>query len=146
MVVDSKKLYARLLGYVAPYRLAFAVSILAMAIGGAAEASFAWFLKNMLEELFVDKTGHGPIWAALGIVLIFFISGLSHFAAGYGMQWVGNKVILDFRNQMFQRLIRLPQAGTRKSAEREHRRGEVIGRPVVVHPPAMLLFENLGRS
>ena len=108
MVVDSKKLYARLLGYVKPYRLAFAGSILAMAVGGAAEASFAWFLKNMLEDLFVDRVGHGPIWAALGIVLIFFISGLSHFAAGYGMQWVGNKVILDFRNQMFQRLIRLP--------------------------------------
>ena len=108
MVVDSKQLYARLLGYVRPYRLAFAGSILAMAIGGAAEASFAWFLKNMLEDLFVDRGGHGPIWAALGIVLIFFISGLSHFAAGYGMQWVGNKVILDFRNQMFQRLIRLP--------------------------------------
>ena len=108
MVVDSKKLYARLLGYVAPYRMAFAGSILAMAIGGAAEASFAWFLKNMLEDLFVDRVGHGPIWAALGIVLIFFISGLSHFAAGYGMQWVGNKVILDFRNEMFQRLIRLP--------------------------------------
>ena len=108
MAVDSKKLYARLLGYVAPYRLAFAGSILAMAIGGAAEASFAWFLKNMLEELFVDRVGHGPIWAALGIVLIFFVSGLSHFVSGYGMQWVGNKVILDFRNQMFQRLIRLP--------------------------------------
>lgn len=108
MVVNSKQLYARLLGYVLPYRWAFAGSILAMAIGGAAEASFAWFLKNMLEDLFVDRTGHGPIWAALGIVLIFFISGLSHFVAGYGMQWVGNKIILDFRNQMFQRLIRLP--------------------------------------
>ena len=108
MVVNSKQLYARLLGYVLPYRWAFAGSILAMAIGGAAEASFAWFLKNMLEDLFVDRTGHGPVWAALGIVLIFFISGLSHFVAGYGMQWVGNKVILDFRNQMFQRLIRLP--------------------------------------
>jgi ATP-binding cassette, subfamily B, bacterial MsbA len=34
---------------------------------------------------------------------------LSHFIAGYGMQWVGNKVILDFRNLMFQRLIRLPE-------------------------------------
>ena len=108
MVVNSKQLYARLLGYVLPYRWAFAGSILAMAIGGAAEASFAWFLKNMLEDLFVDRTGHGPVWAALGIVLIFFISGLSHFVAGYGMQWVGNKIILDFRNQMFQRLIRLP--------------------------------------
>ena len=108
MAADAKNLYARLLGYVKPYRLAFAGSILAMAIGGAAEGSFAWFLKNMLSTLFVDGNGQYAIWVALGIVLIFFISGLSHFVAGYGMQWVGNKVILDFRNQMFQRLIRLP--------------------------------------
>ena len=108
MAVDSKNLYARLLGYVKPYRWAFAGSILAMAIGGAAEGSFAWFLKNMLSTLFVEGNEKYAIWAALGIVLIFFISGLSHFISGYGMQWVGNKVILDFRNQMFQRLIRLP--------------------------------------
>ena len=108
MTVDSTNLYRRLLGYVKPYRWAFAGSILAMAIGGAAEGSFAWFLKNMLSTLFVDGNGQYAIWVALGIVLIFFISGLSHFVAGYGMQWVGNKVILDFRNQMFQRLIRLP--------------------------------------
>ena len=108
MVADNKNLYARLLGYVKPYRWAFAGSILAMAIGGAAEGSFAWFLKNMLSTLFVEGNEKYAIWAALGIVLIFFISGLSHFTSGYGMQWVGNKVILDFRNQMFQRLIRLP--------------------------------------
>ena len=108
MTTDNKKHYSRLLGYVRPYRLAFAGSIVAMAIGGLAEGSFAWFLKNMLSTLFVNGNGQYAIWAALGIVLIFFISGLSHFVSGYGMQWVGNKVILDFRNQMFQRLIRLP--------------------------------------
>ena len=108
MAADVKNLYGRLLGYVKPYRLAFAGSVLAMAIGGAAEGSFAWFLKNMLSTLFVEGNEKYAIWAALGIVLIFFISGLSHFTSGYGMQWVGNKVILDFRNQMFQRLIRLP--------------------------------------
>ena len=108
MSADTKQLYARLLGYVKPYRWAFVGSVVAMAVGGLAEGSFAWFLKNMLGTLFVDGNGQYAIWAALGIVLIFFVSGMSHFVSGYGMQWVGNKVVLDFRNQMFQRLIRLP--------------------------------------
>ena len=108
MSADTERLYARLLGYVKPYRWAFTGSVLAMAVGGLAEGSFAWFLKNMLSTLFVDGNGQYAIWAALGIVLIFFVSGMSHFVSGYGMQWVGNKVVLDFRNQMFQRLIRLP--------------------------------------
>ena len=105
----NRELYARLLTYVKPYRLAFAGSVLAMMIGGAAQGSFAYFLNKLLEKLFVESNEQYAWIAAVGIVLIFLINGLSHFVAGYGMQWVGNKVILDFRSQMFQRLIRLPE-------------------------------------
>lgn len=105
---SSRALYRRLIRHVVPYRTVFAGSVLAMAIGGAAEGSFAWFLKEMLGRVFVEGNDtHAALWA-LGIVLVFFVSGLSHFVAGHGMQWVGNKVILDMRNLMFQRLIRLP--------------------------------------
>lgn len=105
----DRRLYARLFGYVKPYRWAFAGSVLAMAIGGAVQGLFAWFLNNLLEKLFVQGNESYAAFAAVGIVVIFLINGLSHFVAGYGMQWVGNKVILDFRNLMFQRLIRLPE-------------------------------------
>jgi subfamily B ATP-binding cassette protein MsbA len=107
-VLHDHQLYARLLGYVKPYRLAFAGTLLAMAIGGAVEGSFIWFLRYMLETLFSPgNEGYAAI-VAIGIVIVFLIIGISHFISGYGMQWVGNKIILDFRNQMFQRLIRMP--------------------------------------
>ncbi len=106
---SNRELYARLLTYVKPYRLAFAGSVLAMVVGGAAQGSFAYFLNKLLDKLFVEGNEQYALIAAVGIVLIFLINGLSHFIAGYGMQWVGNKVILDFRSQMFQRLIRLPE-------------------------------------
>jgi len=105
---NDPQLYRRLLGYVKPYRWAFAGSILAMAVGGAVEGSFAYYLQVMLETLFVEGNEQYAAPAAIGIVVIFFLIGLSHFISGYGLQWVGNKVILDFRNQMFQRLIRMP--------------------------------------
>ncbi len=106
--VSAASLYRRLLGYVRPYRWAFTGAIVAMAIGGAVEGAFAWFLKNMLDVLFVDGNERYAALAAFGVVAVFFISGLSHFVAGYGMQWVGNKLMLDIRNQMFARLIRMP--------------------------------------
>lgn len=105
----NRQLYARLLSYVKPYRLAFAGSIVAMAVGGAVQGSFAPFLNALLETLFVKGQDQYAALAAIGIVLIFVLNGVSHFIAGYGMQWVGNKVILDFRSQMFQRLIRMPE-------------------------------------
>src|SRR5258706_674446 len=105
----DRRLYARLFSYVKPYRWAFAGSLLAMAISGTVQGLFAYFLNNLLEKLFLDANSGYAIYASLGIVVLFLINGLATFASGYGMQWVGNKVILDFRNLMFQRLIRLPE-------------------------------------
>jgi ATP-binding cassette, subfamily B, bacterial MsbA len=107
--LNNRQLYARLLGHVKPYKWAFAGAVVAMAVGGAVQGLFAFFLNNLLKELFVDGNEKFALLAAVGIVVIFLVNGLSHFIAGYGMQWVGNKVILDFRNLMFQRLIRLPE-------------------------------------
>lgn len=107
--ISNKALYARLLRHVKPYRWAFAGAILAMAVGGVAQGSFGIFLNKLLEKLFVDGNESYALIAAVGIVVLFLISGLSNFVAGYGMQWVGTKVIQDFRNLMFQRLIRLPE-------------------------------------
>lgn len=110
MPPSARQLYPRLLSYVKPYRWAFIGAVCAMAVGGAVQGLFAYFLNTLLKELFVDGNQHYAIHAAFGVVAIFVTSGLAHFAAGYGMQWVGGKVILDMRNQMFQRLIRLPES------------------------------------
>jgi subfamily B ATP-binding cassette protein MsbA len=106
---SNRELYGRLLGYVKPYRWAFAGAVLAMAIGGAVQGSFALFLNTLLKGLFAEGGDRYALWGAIGIVVIFLVSGLSLFIAGYGMQYVGTKVIMDLRNQMFRRLIRLPE-------------------------------------
>ena len=90
---SNRALYARLLGYVKPYRLAFAGSVLAMAIGGAVQGSFAWFLNNLLDKLFVQGNEQYAWIAAVGIVVIFVVNGISTFIAGYGLQWFGNSYI-----------------------------------------------------
>jgi ATP-binding cassette, subfamily B, bacterial MsbA len=106
---SNRALYTRLLRHVKPYRMAFAIAIAAMAIGGMAQGAFALFLKELLEKLFEQGNAQYAWIASLAIVVIFLITGLSNFVSGYGMQWVSTKVILDLRNQMFHRLIRLPE-------------------------------------
>jgi ATP-binding cassette, subfamily B, bacterial MsbA len=108
---SSAALYRRLLGYVAPYKWAFAGAVLAMLIGGLVEGSVALYLTKIINELFVEGNERYAAFAALGIVIIFFLSGMSHFIAGYGMQWVGNKMMLDLRNLMFEKIVRLPMDG-----------------------------------
>jgi ATP-binding cassette, subfamily B, bacterial MsbA len=108
--LNNRQLYARLLGHVKPYKWAFAGAVIAMAVGGAVQGLFALFLNTLLKGLFAEGGESYALYGAIGIVLIFFVSGMSLFLAGYGMQYVGTKVIMDLRNLMFRRLIRLPES------------------------------------
>ncbi len=104
----SGQLYLRLLSYVKPYRLAFYGAMLAMAVTGAANGALAWYLKEVIDKLFVERDPAMMMLIPAGIVLIFVVSGIASFLSGYGAQWVANRVMYDLRVEMFAQLIRLP--------------------------------------
>ena len=106
----SRELYSRLLSHVWPYRGAVAAGILAMIVGGLADASIVQLVGPLIEELFEKRNEHLAILLPLGIVAVFLVSGLASFASGYSTQWVSQKVILDLRRAMFAKLLRLPPA------------------------------------
>ncbi|HEX4857718.1 MAG TPA: lipid A export permease/ATP-binding protein MsbA [Usitatibacteraceae bacterium] len=105
---NSTALYARLLGHVKPYRKGFYAGVLALAVGGGLQGAFPLFLKELLDKVFVESGRDYALAGAIAIVAIFTLAGIAHFIAGYSMNWVGNKVILDFRSLMFQRLLKVP--------------------------------------
>jgi subfamily B ATP-binding cassette protein MsbA len=105
---NSRQLYFRLLAYVSPYRWAFAGAVLGMMVAGASNGALAYYLEPVINKLFVEHDPAMLVVIPAGIVLIFLISGVASFAAGYGTQWVANRVMMDLRVAMFARLVRLP--------------------------------------
>ncbi len=103
-------LYKRLLTHVWPYRGALGVGILAMIVGGLADAALVKLTGPLVNELFVNRNRELAILLPLGVVAVFLVSGLASFTSGYMSQWVSNKVILDLRAMMFGRLLKLPPA------------------------------------
>jgi ATP-binding cassette, subfamily B, bacterial MsbA len=103
-------LYRRLLGYVKPYRGALLGGVVAMIVGGLADAALVKVTGPLIDELFVHRNQSLAILLPLAIVAVFLVSGLASFASGYANQWVANKVILDLRREMFARVLRLPPA------------------------------------
>ncbi len=105
---SSRELYLRLLAHVRPYREAVFGVALAMVVGGLADASLVKVGQYVVQEIFVN---HNRAYAAilpLAIVGVFVVSGVASFASGYGLQWIGNKVVLDLRREMFAKVLRLP--------------------------------------
>jgi subfamily B ATP-binding cassette protein MsbA len=107
---SSRALYARLLRHVWPYRAALAGGVVAMVVGGLADASIVKLTGPLIDELFVHRNQSLAILLPLAIVGVFLVSGIASFASGYATQWVGNKVILDLRREMFANVLRLPPA------------------------------------
>ena len=105
---SSRDLYLRLLGYVRPYREAVLAVALAMIVGGLADASLAQVGKFVVDEIFVKRNREWATLLPLAIIGVFLVSGVASFASGYGLQWIGNKVVLDLRRLMFANVLRLP--------------------------------------
>ncbi len=108
MNLSSAQLYLRLLGYVKPYWRTFAVSILAMAVTAATEPLLPALLKPMLDGTFINKDDTVIRLAPVLLLVIFFVRGVSSFIGTYAIGWVGNKVVMDLREEMFKKLLTLP--------------------------------------
>jgi len=108
--VSDRQLYQRLLRYVLPYRRVFLLGVGGMAVQAAMEPSKAALLKPMLNQLFVEHDASLLLILPFLIVLVFLISGCASFIADSTIYWVANKVVMDLRNQMFNRLLGFPSA------------------------------------
>jgi len=108
MNLTSTQLYLRLLRYVKPYWRTFAASILAMAVTAATEPLLPALLKPMLDGTFVNKDDTVIRLTPILILVIFFVRGAASFVGTYAIAWVGNKLVMDLRAEMFRKLISLP--------------------------------------
>jgi len=106
----SAQLYRRLLGYVAPYRAVFALGLLGMALAALTEPLFPALMKPMLNDGFGGRDRASMTWIPLALVGIFLLRGIITFTTSYILAWVSNRILMDMRDAMFARMIRLPTA------------------------------------
>ncbi len=105
---ENHTLYFRLLSHVRPHWKGFALALTATAIAAATEPLFPALLKPLLDKGFGQNESSWLTWLPLAIIGIFILRGITGFLSSYGMSWVANRVITDFRQIMFGRLVRLP--------------------------------------
>jgi subfamily B ATP-binding cassette protein MsbA len=107
--MSELRLYLRLLAYVRPYWRMFAVSILGLLITAVTEVALPAGAKPFLDGTFIDKDPVMMRSMPVLIVVLFLTRGLGSFMGAYASAYVGQRVITDLRQQMFSRLLMLPQ-------------------------------------
>ncbi len=106
--VSSTQLYFRLLRYVRPYWAVFALSILGMLITAATEVALPAAMKPFIDGTFIEKDPFLIRMMPVLLVSIFLVRGLGQYIGQYASAWVGNKVVMDLREEMFRRMLALP--------------------------------------
>ena len=108
--MTSTGLYLRLLHYVAPYWRVFALALGGMVIVALTEPALPALMKPLLDGTFVHKDEALMRWMPWVILALVAVRGSAEYVASYGINWVGNKLVMDLRQAMFDRLLTLPTA------------------------------------
>jgi subfamily B ATP-binding cassette protein MsbA len=106
--MTSTQLYLRLLRYVRPYAWIFGFSILGMLISALTEVALPAAVKPFLDGTFVSKDPVLIKWTPIALIALFVLRGFGSFIGQYAGAWVGNKVVMDLRDQMYRRMLTLP--------------------------------------
>lgn len=100
-------LYFRALKYIKPYwKRGLAAGICTIiAAGGTAYLPFV--IKDMVDQVLSEKNTTMLNWIVLSIVVVFVIRGIAYYGQSYLMNYVGQRVIIDIRKAVFEKLQRL---------------------------------------
>lgn len=102
--------FKRLLSYAKPYKVGFVAAIVGMLGYAAIDVYFLSKLQPLIDE---GLSGANPAfmkWAPLFVVVAFIFRGMFHFIANYCLAWVGNHVVSDIRQGLFEHIMTMPVA------------------------------------
>ncbi|MGB9606847.1 MAG: ABC transporter transmembrane domain-containing protein, partial [Bryobacteraceae bacterium] len=124
---------SRLLGYVRPYWVALAASVLLMALAGAAHAMIALLVGPVFDRVLNPSAPNVPVqlftipglgksiylhqfvpegirnvWTmvAFGILSTFLVKGAADYAGNYLVNFVGLSAVTDLRQRVFDKVLR----------------------------------------
>ncbi|MBA6230870.1 MULTISPECIES: lipid A export permease/ATP-binding protein MsbA [unclassified Colwellia] len=100
--------FKRLMGYAKPYKAGFVIAILGMLGYAGIDTLFFSQLKPLIDEGLADTNPNFMKWAPLFVIVCFIIRGICHFFGNYCLAWVGNNVVTDLRQNLFEHIMALP--------------------------------------
>ena len=96
-------MYKRLLEFLRPYIGRLGVAMACMVVLAATTAGMAWLLQPALDQALSGKTEY-IYYIPIAVIALYTVKGAAYFGQAYLMGWIGQRVIYDLRNQIYNRL------------------------------------------
>ena len=106
--MSSVDRFIRLTRYLRPYRVRLTAAFVCSGLVAAFSGAYAWLVKPVLDEIFINKNSALLLALPLALFAVSVLKSLFSYGQNYLMNYVGNQVITDIRQELFGKLIRLP--------------------------------------
>lgn len=100
-------LYFRALKYVKPYLFRGLCAAICTAIAAGGTAYLPWIIKDMVDQVLKERNTEMLNYIVISIIVVFIIRGMAFYGQSYLMNYVGQRVIIDIRKAVFEKLQRL---------------------------------------
>jgi len=105
--LTGKNAYRALISIAMEFRRYFVFAVIGMVVFALTEAAFAYLMKPMMDDGFVNRDETTLLFVPIAIVVIFIIRMVASFLRTYCMAYIGRQVINKLRTQMFEKLLTL---------------------------------------
>ncbi len=100
--------FERLMRYSKPYKHGLVVAIIAMFCFAAVDSFFISQLQPLIDEGLTGKDENFMKYAPIGVIILFGLRGGFNFLGSFTLAWVGNHVVADLRQHLFDHIVKMP--------------------------------------
>ena len=107
---DAWASYLRLLKYCVPYKKRLITALACMVLSAVFGIIPPWLIKNVVDDVLIEKRMSMLNILACGVVVLYILKAVFGYVHMYLMTWVGQKVVIDIRLELYDHTQRLSLA------------------------------------
>ena len=104
------KQYLRLLEHLRPYKFRLCIAAICTALASAGTVVLPWIIKDLVDQVLSEKDAEKLTYIALSVVVIFLFRGFFFYGQSYLISYVGQRLVIDIRREVFKKIQRLSMA------------------------------------
>ncbi|NLX09522.1 MAG: ATP-binding cassette domain-containing protein [Chloroflexi bacterium] len=115
--------WRRMIGYLGRYKRRLVLAIVALVFSSALSLVFPAVIQNVVDSVFIERDRALLNQITLALLGVFLLRTLTSFIETYNLNYIGERIVLDVRRQLYRHLQSLPLG-----FYAERRVGELVSR------------------
>jgi len=96
--------WRRMIGYLSPYKLRLLLAVVGLIFSAGLSLVFPAVIRNVVDSVFTDADLQLLDTITLVLLLVFVFRSLATFVQNYNLNFVGEKIVVDIRQQLYAHL------------------------------------------